>query len=76
MTDMSAPSVSDVANPERCRNCGGDSRVIESRAERIARLRERCCKGCGRVWKTWESLIDPERVKVVVQDASAIYRKV
>jgi transcriptional regulator NrdR family protein len=53
-----------LRNPEICSDpqCGGDSKVMDSRKGEVARWRRRKCLKCGRLWRTYESLIDPEMI--------------
>lgn len=53
----------DVADPEICRVCGGDSLVVNSRPRDNCRWRVRRCRVCRATWDTFESRIDPDDVR-------------
>ena len=52
-----------LRDPERCQ-CGGDSRVINSRIRPVLgyRVRRRACRLCAQRWSTYETLIHPKRL--------------
>ena len=53
-----------LRDPEHCPKCGKDSRVINTRAGTMARKRRRECLTCAHRWNTFESLIDPEAIRL------------
>ena len=53
-----------LRSPERCPKCRQDSRVVDSRPEAMSRMRRRECLVCGYRWKTYESLINPDVVRL------------
>jgi transcriptional regulator NrdR family protein len=53
-----------LRDPEHCPKCHGDSRVMESRATPTHRWRRRKCLSCDALWRTYESLINPEDVRL------------
>jgi transcriptional regulator NrdR family protein len=57
-----------LRNPERCPSCGGESRVADTRPGQSYRWRQRACLACTTRWETFESLIDPRRVRPKPQD--------
>jgi transcriptional regulator NrdR family protein len=52
-----------LRDPEVCRACQADSRVVNSRRIRRCRVRRRECVQCGHRWTTYESLINPESIR-------------
>jgi transcriptional regulator NrdR family protein len=53
-----------LRDPERCPQCGGDSRVTDSRPHETSRKRRRACLECPHRWFTYESLIDPTHIRL------------
>lgn len=53
-----------LRNPEHCPKCGQDSRVADSRAHAQARERRRECLACRYRWTTYESLINPDAIRL------------
>lgn len=53
-----------LRNPESCPKCGKDSRVTNTRASGMARKRRRECLSCAHRWNTYESLIDPDAIRL------------
>lgn len=50
--------------PETCR-CGGDTRIIDSRRNDGYRVRRRECKECRKRWNTYETMVNPRRLRRV-----------
>lgn len=59
-----------LRDPEHCPKCGGDSKVMESRATPEYRWRRRKCLACHALWRTYESLINPEAVRLRISRTS------
>lgn len=53
-----------LRDPEHCPKCGQDSRVVDTRAGTMSRKRRRACLACPYRWNTFESLIDPEAIRI------------
>lgn len=53
-----------LRDPEHCPKCGRDSRVINTRPALMARKRRRECLVCAHRWNTFESLIDPDAIRL------------
>jgi transcriptional regulator NrdR family protein len=53
-----------LRNPEQCPHCHGDSRVTDSRQATQARTRRRECLLCLYRWTTYESLINPDAIRL------------
>lgn len=53
-----------LRDPERCPRCSSDSKVVDSRRTVMARKRRRACLACAYRWNTYESLIDPQAVRL------------
>lgn len=54
-----------LPDPERCRQCGGKGRVLNSRKRRGFRRRVRYCAPCDHRWNSYESIVDPRELKFV-----------
>lgn len=53
-----------LRNPDRCPECQGQSKVMDTRNCETYRWRRRKCLACGELWRTYESLINPMMVRL------------
>lgn len=54
-----------LPDPENCRACAVRGRIVESRKSAHGyRRRRHVCPTCARRWSTWQSVINPARVRV------------
>lgn len=52
-----------LPDPERCPRCKTKGRVIKSRRLPGWRKRRRKCPECGKRWNTYETTINPRRIR-------------
>lgn len=53
-----------LRDPEHCPKCAGDSKVMESRLDRGYRWRRRKCLRCDHLWRTYESVLNPQHITI------------
>jgi transcriptional regulator NrdR family protein len=53
-----------LRDPEHCPKCHQDSRVVNTRPAPMSRKRRRECLACAYRWNTYESLIDPDAIRL------------
>jgi DNA-directed RNA polymerase subunit M/transcription elongation factor TFIIS len=53
-----------LRDPEVCPKCAADSRVVNTRAGTMSRKRRRECLACAYRWNTYESLINPDAIRL------------
>lgn len=51
-----------LRDPQKCVKCGARGRIVDTRLRRGFRRRRRHCV-CGHRWNTFETLIDPRRLR-------------
>lgn len=51
-----------LADPQRCMKCGARGRIVDTRMRKGFRKRRRRC-ACGHKWNSYETLIDPRRLR-------------
>jgi NAD-dependent SIR2 family protein deacetylase len=53
-----------LADHERCLTCGAKAYVIDSVRNNGYRRRTHKCRGCGKKWKSYQSRLNPRKVKI------------
>lgn len=61
-----------LPDPQRCLKCGGRGRIVDTRMKEGFRKRRRWCK-CGHKWNSYETLIDPRRLRAQPKAASSLH---
>lgn len=61
-----------LPDPERCRHCNRKGRVIESRRQQGYRRRRHQCDACNWRWSSFQSVINPSKVKIRRRDTSQV----
>ena len=52
-----------LPDPDCCGGCGARGQVIDSRKESGYRRRRHACPACGHRWTTYQTTIDPHRLR-------------
>ena len=56
-----------LPDPEKCKRCQSDSKVIDSRPFPGYRYRRHECLSCGFRWPTYQMVISPHRITFKVR---------
>jgi transcriptional regulator NrdR family protein len=60
-----------LPKPRNCPRCKSRGTVISTRTRASAIYRRHQCRVCGRRWPSWESLINPMKVRFLFKPAGS-----
>lgn len=70
---MMTPQLNDIVDSVQCPKCNGESKVVDSRDEELARRRRRQCNICKHRYTTYEIHADEyNRIRRLKVDAARI----